>query len=212
MSLGSEAPSEGRLAMPPPTNKRPVRGHGRSASLQVTYKPPPLPSPHVNTGSASYRQPSPLYESFTPAGQPGGQNGPPSLQPPRKRHGTVSADFTPRAGGHRRSPSAMSGGAYRCAGTWAGRERRARVNGLTPSASSGPRSRTGDVVQHAMRIFRDAPPAASVLTNDRADGALTSLLYWFSKEVILYTCYWCFGGKTIGGSTYPKLLRRLRDI
>lgn len=110
MSLGSEAPSEGRQAMPPPASKRPTRGHGRSASLQVTSKPPPLPSPHVNTLSGSYRQPSPLYESFTPPGLPGGKDAPKSLQPPRRRQGTVSADFTARAGGHRRSPSAISGG------------------------------------------------------------------------------------------------------
>ncbi|GAB7322162.1 hypothetical protein MBLNU13_g03176t1 [Cladosporium sp. NU13] len=105
MSLGSEAPSEGRQAMPPPTNKRPTRGHTRSASLQVTSKPPPLPTPHITSGSGSFRQPSPLYESFTPTGA---RDESTSLQPPRRRPGTVSADFTPR--GHRRSPSAMSGG------------------------------------------------------------------------------------------------------
>jgi hypothetical protein len=107
MSLGSEAPSDGRQVMPPPATKRPTRGHARSASLQVTSKPPPQPTPHINGGSGSYRQPSPLYESFTP---PGGRDEPASLQPPRRRPGTVSADFTPRPGGHRRSPSAMSGG------------------------------------------------------------------------------------------------------
>jgi hypothetical protein len=107
MSLGSEAPSDGRQAMPPPPTKRPTRGHGRSASLQITSKPPPLPSPYVNTGSGSYRHPSPLYESFTP---PGGRDEPTSLQPPRRRPGTVSADFTTRPGGHKRSPSAISGG------------------------------------------------------------------------------------------------------
>ena len=105
MSLGSEAPSEGRHAMPPPTTKRPTRGHTRSASLQVTSKPPPLPTPHITSGSGSFRQPSPLYESFTPTGT---RDESTSLQPPRRRPGTVSADFTPR--GHRRSPSAMSGG------------------------------------------------------------------------------------------------------
>ena len=110
MSLGSEAASDGRQLMPPPTSKRPTRGHTRSASLQVTSKPPPLPSPHVPTMSSSYRQPSPLYESFTPPGVPGENGEPPSIQSPRRRPGTVSADFTPRAGGHRRNPSAMSGG------------------------------------------------------------------------------------------------------
>lgn len=111
MSLGSEAPSEGRVVAPPPTSKRPARGHTRSTSLQVTSKPPPMPSPYAfpGSGSGSFRQPSPLYESFTPQGTPG-QTDPGPLQPPRRRPGTVSADFTPRAGGHRRSPSAMSGG------------------------------------------------------------------------------------------------------
>jgi len=110
MSLGSEAASDGRQLMPPPTSKRPTRGHTRSASLQVTSKPPPLPSPHVPVMSSSYRQPSPLYESFTPPGVSGENGEPPSIQSPRRRPGTVSADFTPRAGGHRRNPSGMSGG------------------------------------------------------------------------------------------------------
>ncbi|KAM0719523.1 hypothetical protein Q7P37_003653 [Cladosporium fusiforme] len=110
MSLGSEAPSESRVPAAPVSSKRPTRGHGRSTSLQVSSKPPPLPSPYIVTTPTSFRHPSPLNESFTPQAAPGGQGEPASLQPPRRRPGTVSADFTPRPGGHRRSPSAMSGG------------------------------------------------------------------------------------------------------
>lgn len=107
MSLGSEAPSEGRTAAAPVPSKRPTKGHTRSASLQIMSKPPPLPSPYGSSVPTGNRQPSPLYESFTP---PAAEGEPTSLQPPKRRSGTVSADFTHRPRGHRRSPSAMSGG------------------------------------------------------------------------------------------------------
>ena len=96
MSLGSDAASEGRGAFSANVAKRPVKGHGRSASLQVLPKPTPQPSPYV--GGISPRQPSPLFESSTPPPLNEGQNEPLPIRPARRRPGTTSAGNTPQLG------------------------------------------------------------------------------------------------------------------
>lgn len=107
MSLGSEAPSEGRVPSTTSASKKPARGHGRSASLQVAPKPPPLPMPSPGLNMAP-RQPSPLYESSTPPALAEGQGEPLPIRPARRRPGTVSAGHTPQLSmqsGSRRSPN-----------------------------------------------------------------------------------------------------------
>ena len=94
ISLGSDAASEGRGAYSGAAAKRPIRGHARSASLQVLPKPTSQTSPHV--GGISPRQPSPLFESSTPPPLNEGQNEPLPIRPARRRPGTVSAGNTPQ--------------------------------------------------------------------------------------------------------------------
>ena len=107
MSLGSDAASEGRGTFPGPVARRPMKGHGRSASLQLVPKPLPQASPHV--GGISPRQPSPLYESTTPPALAEGQAEPLPIRPARRRPGTMSAGNTPQFGRqnsyHSSSPS-----------------------------------------------------------------------------------------------------------
>ncbi|GAB1734461.1 hypothetical protein NU195Hw_g9069t1 [Hortaea werneckii] len=102
MSLGSDMASETRTtttaaAQP---NRRPAKGHGRSASLQVVPRQQTQISPVI--GSAPSRQHSPLYEANTPPALPDGQGDPLPIRPPRRRPGTMSAGNTPQLG---RQPS-----------------------------------------------------------------------------------------------------------
>ncbi|KAK5132059.1 hypothetical protein LTR08_000396 [Meristemomyces frigidus] len=104
MSLGSDAPSEGRA----PTARRPARGHGRSASLQIAPRPLPLPSPGLGPGSQ--RQPSPLYESTTPPAVPESGLETLPIRPGRRRPGTVSANSTPQLGHQSNVQQTVNGG------------------------------------------------------------------------------------------------------
>ncbi|KAI7626253.1 Rgp1-domain-containing protein [Hortaea werneckii] len=103
MSLGSDMASETRTttttaaAQP---SRRPAKGHGRSASLQVVPRQQTQISPVI--GSAPSRQHSPLYEANTPPALPDGQGDPLPIRPPRRRPGTISAGNTPQLG---RQPS-----------------------------------------------------------------------------------------------------------
>ncbi|EME89556.1 uncharacterized protein MYCFIDRAFT_55934 [Pseudocercospora fijiensis CIRAD86] len=95
MSMGSEAVSEGRT----PTallGKRPVKAHGRSASLQYTHTPSLSAQSPATLGMLSPRQPSPLYEATTPTIEtdPSGQAIP--IRPGRRRPGTHSTGNTPQ--------------------------------------------------------------------------------------------------------------------
>ena len=106
MSYGSDVPNEARGPMSAPLAKRPLRGHGRSASLQLS---PKVPNQSAQLpGGIPPRQPSPLYESNTPPALPEGQSSPPPIRPPRRRPGTMSAENTPQLGRQnslRRSPA-----------------------------------------------------------------------------------------------------------
>nr|OQO22636.1 hypothetical protein B0A51_11444 [Rachicladosporium sp. CCFEE 5018] len=109
MSLGSEAPGDCTPPMVTSQGRKPSNGHMRSASLQVSSKPPPLPlaATSANGTAVTPRQPSPLYESSTPPALAEGEGNDASLRPARRRLGTVSANSTPNLGGHgfqRRSP------------------------------------------------------------------------------------------------------------
>ncbi|GAB1743881.1 hypothetical protein NU219Hw_g932t1 [Hortaea werneckii] len=106
MSLGSDMASETRTtttaaAQP---HRRPAKGHGRSASLQVVPRHQTQPSPVI--GSAPSRQHSPLYEANTPPALAEGQGDPLPIRPPRRRPGTISAGNTPQLG---RQPSHTRG-------------------------------------------------------------------------------------------------------
>ena len=109
MSLGSDATSEGRAAIPSLAAKRPARGHGRSASLQILPKQTPQASPYI--GCISPRQPSPLYESTTPPALAETPNEALPIRPARRRPGTMSTGNTPhlgRANSWHKSPSSGS--------------------------------------------------------------------------------------------------------
>ncbi|OQO09139.1 hypothetical protein B0A48_06030 [Cryoendolithus antarcticus] len=109
MSLGSEAPGDRTPPLVASQGRKPSNGHMRSASLQVSSKPPPLPLSATNTTGTAIapRQPSPLYESSTPPALAESEGNDTSLRPARRRPGTVSANSTPNFGGQgfpRRSP------------------------------------------------------------------------------------------------------------
>ncbi|KAK6439853.1 Golgi membrane exchange factor (Ric1p-Rgp1p) subunit [Oleoguttula sp. CCFEE 5521] len=111
MSLGSEAPGDRTPPLIASTGRKPSKGHMRSASLQVSSKPPPLtlPASGVNGSTITPRQPSPLYESSTPPALAEGVGNDTSLRPARRRPGTVSANSIPNLGGQalqRQSPGA----------------------------------------------------------------------------------------------------------
>ncbi|KAF7189836.1 40S ribosomal protein S8-B [Pseudocercospora fuligena] len=93
MSMGSEAVSEGRT--PTATlGKRPVKAHGRSASLQ--YTPSLSAQSPATLGMLSPRQPSPLYEATTPPIETDPSGQPMPIRPGRRRPGTHSTGNTPQ--------------------------------------------------------------------------------------------------------------------
>ncbi|KXT16840.1 hypothetical protein AC579_6819 [Pseudocercospora musae] len=93
MSMGSEAVSEGRTSTAT-LGKRPVKAHGRSASLQYT---PGLSAQSPATfGMLSPRQPSPLYEATTPPIETDPSGQPMPIRPGRRRPGTHSTGNTPQ--------------------------------------------------------------------------------------------------------------------
>ncbi|KAI7018522.1 Rgp1-domain-containing protein [Hortaea werneckii] len=106
MSLGSDMASETRTTMTAAAqpSRRPAKGHGRSASLQVIPRQQTQTSPVI--GSAPSRQHSPLYEANTPPALAEGQGDPLPIRPPRRRPGTISAGNTPQLG---RQPSHTRG-------------------------------------------------------------------------------------------------------
>ncbi|KAF2766585.1 Rgp1-domain-containing protein, partial [Teratosphaeria nubilosa] len=89
VSLGSDAKSDHRAHA---SAKRPLRGHGRSASLHIL----PKPKAHSSPASGLLRHPSPLYETTTPPAPNTPSAAPTPVRPGRRRPGTVSAGNTPR--------------------------------------------------------------------------------------------------------------------
>ncbi|WPH05001.1 Hypothetical protein R9X50_00789900 [Acrodontium crateriforme] len=104
MSLNSEAPCEARILSGGGPQKRPGRGHARSASLQY---PPTKSSPQMpNSAAFANRQPSPLYESTTPPALEGGADPSLPLRPARQRPAPPSNTNTRPSGRQNHSTGA----------------------------------------------------------------------------------------------------------